>query len=131
VLFSIQSPPSGIPVQRNGSARQFGSLHEWLGVDANEFDSIKPLLISKEMQKLASNVMHMICAMRTAGVSRLSNERGGELQVAIKNFPINSVYSQEFSDQLFYSEFLLDWEGGKGMAEASLWQAICLRTFSM
>ena len=83
----MSNPHLHIPVQRDGSIRQFEAAQDWLGVDANDFDSIKRIAEIQGDSELASKAMHTICAMRAVAVHRLSNERGVGLEVGIKTFP--------------------------------------------
>jgi hypothetical protein len=79
-----------VPVgPRGGNERQFLSVQEWLGVDADDFDTLKSLAEVQGDSRLASVAMHTICAMRAAAVQRHSAALNKPLQVSIKTFPIS------------------------------------------
>jgi SAM-dependent methyltransferase len=75
------------PDRRND--KEFLSAHEWLGVDADYFDTIQSLAEIQGDARLASEAMHTICAMRAAAFQRHSEKRKESLHVSIKTFPIS------------------------------------------
>jgi hypothetical protein len=73
-----------------GNDRQFLSAQELVGVDADDFDTIKSLAEVQGDARMASEAMHTICAMRAAAVvQRHSAKRKESLQVSIKTFPVS------------------------------------------
>ena len=86
------NPHLRVPVQHDGSIRQFQSPHEWLYVDANDLDTIKRISEIQGDDQLASEGMHTLCAIRAEAVRRRSEKRadnGKDLEVSVKTFPVS------------------------------------------
>jgi 2-polyprenyl-3-methyl-5-hydroxy-6-metoxy-1,4-benzoquinol methylase len=81
------NPHLRVPVQHDGSIRQFQSPHEWLYVDTNDLDTIKRISEVQGDERLASEGQHALCAIRAEAVQRRSEESyKDDLEVKIKTF---------------------------------------------